>query len=128
MAVPNVDQSRLLASQEHDTDEELAALANTDFEPLMSQGRVFAIEAAYEKTWGVKRRLVLSVLARSRAQLLQGFARPDDDANDLLELIDHIDEYRVHLKAALELAESANARILCVFGAAIGVGKVGHAS
>ncbi len=88
--------------------EEPSALA---FEPAFTEKQVCDVEASYDTNWGERRRLTMIALARSKLQLTEGF-RPNPDS--LFDMIDEITSYRDHLVDALELTNSAIARLLIV--------------
>lgn len=99
---------------------EMLALAELDFQPLMTESQVFESEAEYNETWGVKRRIMLMMLTRCRADMLDAYAKAGGGGADLyLEMIDHVREYRDHLRAGIELAETSMARLA---GIAMAVG------
>ena len=82
------------------------------FQPVFTEDQVRQMEANYNESWGVRRRLVMITLARSAAQLAEGFANIDGEAYS--ELLGHFDDFKNHCKAGIELAESASARMLAV--------------
>ncbi len=82
------------------------------FKPVFTKDQVFHMEADYNESWGVKRRLVMITLTRTPAQLAEGFATIEGEA--FSELLGHFDDFRNHCKAGMELAEVARARILLV--------------
>lgn len=87
------------------------ATQSHDFEPVFTNEQVYQNEHAYNKTWGMKRRLTMVILARSKASLVDGF-RPDPET--LLAAIEQIAAYRDHLQAGAKMAASAMARLLIV--------------
>lgn len=101
------------------SEQDITELAAINFEPLLTESQVFESEAKYNETWGVKRRITMMSLARSRDQLLSGCEGNEEGAEVLLDMIEHIRDYRTHLEAAVELAEAAMARLLCVASKAI---------
>ncbi|TXI75608.1 MAG: hypothetical protein E6Q43_03255 [Dokdonella sp.] len=82
------------------------------FKPVFTEDQVFQMEDGYNKSWGVNRWLVMISLARTAAQLGEGFKHIDGDA--FTELLGHFDDFKHHCKAGMELAESATARMLAV--------------
>lgn len=94
------------------TDEELQSMAQHDFEAELTQDQINKIESDYNETWGVKRRITLLALSRSKAELVLNFGQLEDGADVIMEMIDHVHEFREHLRNGIELAESASARLL----------------
>lgn len=82
---------------------------NVDFEAVFTDSQLTINEAEYNETWGVKRRLMGIVMARSRSELMENAT-----AETCLDLYDQISSYCDHLKAGLEIAEAACARLLVV--------------
>lgn len=82
------------------------------FQPVFTEDQVRQMEADYNESWGVRRRLVMIALARTAAQLAEGFAHIDGDAYSAL--LDQFDDFKNHCKAGIELAEGASARMLAV--------------
>lgn len=93
--------------------DQLQRLAEFDFDAMLTDEQMMEIEAQQELTWGMKRRMTLAVLSRSKAQLLEGFGGVDD-AEILLEMIDHAADYRDYLKACVEDANAAFLRLVSV--------------
>lgn len=93
-------------------DEDLCSMAQHDFEAALTQDQINAIEADYNETWGVNRRITLLALSRSKADLVLNFGKQEDGPDVVMEMIDHIYEFRDHLRACLEMTESASARLL----------------
>lgn len=83
-----------------------------DFDPVFTQEQVFQLEDEYNTTWGEKRRLVMIALARTPAQLAEGFANIEPEAFSYL--LDCFDDFKNHCKAGMELADCATARLLAV--------------
>lgn len=82
------------------------------FQPVFTEDQVRQMEADYNESWGVRRRLVMITLARTAAQLAEGLRDIDGEAYS--ELLGHFDDFKAHCKAGMELAESASARMLAV--------------
>lgn len=82
------------------------------FQPVFTEDQVRQIEADYNEEWGVRRRLVMITLARTAAQLAEGFR--DIEGEAFSELLGHFNDFKAHCKAGMELAESAEARMLAV--------------
>jgi hypothetical protein len=82
------------------------------FSPVFTEEQVFQIEANYNESWAVKRRLMMIALARTPAQLVEEFARIDGES--FSELLGHFEDFKNHCKTAIELAEIASARMLDV--------------
>jgi len=90
--------------------------ATVDFAPAMTREQVFESEAKHTNdAWRVSRRVAMLTLTRSRDELLDGYAKMGDDV--LIEMIECVDEYYLHMKAGAELAQAALARLLCVASA-----------
>lgn len=85
-----------------------------DFDPIFTDEQVCEFEKKYNGTWGAKRRLTMITLARSTASLAEGFGNATDNGDAMVSLIDHITDYRDHLKSSVELAECAIARLRIV--------------
>lgn len=86
--------------------------AELDFQPAMTPAEVFSAEAEYNETWGVKRRIAMVTLTKSRAELTACFLSVDKGVDAMFSMIEEITELRDHLKAGASLAESAIARLL----------------
>lgn len=114
------------SAQSMDAAAKLAEMAALDFEPLMTRDQLRESEAEYNETWGVKRRITMLALTLSRSEFLENHRASGNEPEVLLDMIDHVDEYRTHLKAGLELAEAARARLLIVSAAAATDGEVAH--
>lgn len=82
------------------------------FKPVFTEDQVRQMEADYNESWGVRRRLVMITLARTAAQLAEGFR--DIEGEAFSELLGHFNDFKAHCKAGMELAESAEARMLAV--------------
>lgn len=82
------------------------------FKPVFTEAEVFQMEADYNAHWGVKRRLVMITHARTAAQLAEGFRDIEGEAFD--ELIGHLEDFKAHCAAGVDLAESAMAKMLAV--------------
>jgi len=80
-----------------------------DFEPVFTQEQVEKIEADYNQKWGVSRRLMMIVLARSGASLVERWTRGKGEA--FVAMFEAIANYRTHLSAGVDLADSALARL-----------------
>ena len=68
---------------------------------------------------GVQRRLTLATLTRSGPELLAGFSGDDETGETLIAAVEQIGEHRDYLKACVELADAAYARLLIVADAII---------
>lgn len=82
------------------------------FKPALTQEQVRQIEANYNETWGVRRRLVLFTLTRTPTQLAEGFR--DADSETFMELVKGLDAFKEHCKDGAKLADSAHARMLAI--------------
>ena len=84
-----------------------------EFQPIFTDEQVEKFEADYNTTWGVKRRLMMIVLARSSFGLISdGWTRGNGDA--FVAVFEAIADYRNHLRNGIKLAHSALARLQCV--------------
>jgi hypothetical protein len=68
-----------------------------------------------ESIWAQKRRGALASLTRNKQQLVQGFIA-GDGIETLLELVQHTQEWRDHLKVQLDMADLAAQRLLVAAG------------
>lgn len=93
-------------------DADLHRMAQHDFEAELTQDQVNKIEAEYNHTWGYKRRITLLALSRSKADLVLNFGKDENGPDVLMEMVEHIYEFREHLRNGIELADSASARLL----------------
>lgn len=98
-------------------DQILDELATVQFDAIFSEDDVRAQEAEYNETWGARRRMMLITLARSRTELLNGFGATEDGADTALDLAETLQDYKKHLEAGVELAETARTRLLCIAAA-----------
>lgn len=94
------------------SNEELHRLAQHDFEAALTQDELNESEAQYNETWGVKRRITLLALSRSKADLVLNFGKQENGPDVLMEMIEHIYEFRDHLRNTIELTDTASARLL----------------
>lgn len=102
---------------------DLAQLARLNFEPLLTREEVDDYEKTQNATWGVKRRIALAALTRSRDQLRDGFCM--GDSPELLpQAIVEISEWETHCKHNAELASTAVARLIAAYTAFAEVGKI----
>ena len=101
---------------EHD---DLDDLATIDFEAEMTQEQVKEYETGQNEVWGMKRRITLISLTRTKAELVAGFSDTENGVEMLMEMIDHVHEWRDHLKASLGLAEAASSRLIVTCAAAM---------
>lgn len=90
---------------------------NINFHPVFTKEQVFKAEEEYNSTWGVKSRIMMMVLSQSGQNLvdnLTSMLADDDAAEEYFEMIRYIEDYEQHLKAGIELTQSAIARLLMV--------------
>lgn len=99
-------------------DDDLAQIAITDFDPALTPKQVEDYEADQSHVWGIKRRIALACLTKSKAELVSNVTQLDNGTDVLFELIDHAKAWMDHLQAMAELAGMAHAR-LCVTCATI---------
>jgi N-acetyl-beta-hexosaminidase len=93
--------------------EELAQLAQQDFDAALTDEQVNEYERTQNQTWGYVRRIALVSLARSKAQLLKGFDSTDS-TDALMEAMENIQQWREHLLNQAEMANAAFARLACI--------------
>ena len=84
--------------------------ASADFDALLSGDDVKKIEAIAQN-WGIARRIGISLLSRSKAQLVDGIDS-EEKANVMLEMSNDIHAYTDHLKSQIEMMEAASIRIM----------------
>lgn len=89
-----------------------ANIANIEFEPALTFADLECIEASYDKTWGVARRVMCAVFTRTREELVSGFTGDDENQETMFAIIDHITAYEEHMKAGAAMAQTAIARLL----------------
>lgn len=100
------------------TDLEIERLGQVDFDAELTNQQISESEAKYEQQWGVQRRIALCMLARSKQELMAGFAK-DGDTDLIFQAVDGLSAWRDHLKACIEISEKATARLLGVASAVI---------
>jgi len=71
---------------------------------------------AQDKNMGITRRIALTVLSRSKTQLVDGFGKDDESRELLSTTIERVEGYIEHLKGVVETMETAQARLFCVAG------------
>lgn len=103
-------------------DTSLTKLAKATFDPVLTQQQVFETEAAQEKRWGVVRRTALMFLTLSKDEAVKRFSEDPADADILMDGIKGVANYLVHLRALVDLMNSAQARMMSV-GAVIQRGE-----
>jgi hypothetical protein len=99
-------------------------VAQRDFTALVTEAQIEESEREYNSIWGMRRRVMLISLARSRDQLLEGFGS-GDGPDTLLNMVEEINLYKDHLREGAEIADTAVSRLLCVVHAIIEMGH-GH--
>ena len=93
------------------------ATQNPVFAPIFTKEKVGFLEEQYETTWGRNRRVMMEILSLSSDQLLDVLAKAKEsegDAEVTLAMTKAIINFRTHLYAGIELADSALARITTV--------------
>jgi hypothetical protein len=93
-------------------------LGQIDFDAVLTNEEFQEYEATQNETWGVNRRIAMITLARSKAQLVGGFGKAGN-TDALLEMIERVQDWSDHLKASIEMAEMASARLMAVASAII---------
>lgn len=88
----------------------LAEMAEFDFEPATTLDEMGEIEAAAQ-AFATNRRVVLAILDRSKAQLVNGYKANPDALPTTMEMVD---EFLKHAKDLVEMAETAQARLMVV--------------
>jgi len=101
------------------SDEDLASMAGHDFAAQITMREVQEAEAAYEERWGVKRRIALISLTRTKVELVAGFTKGDNGPELLMEMIEHVQDWAAHLRDGLDVAEAATARLTVACAAAM---------
>lgn len=87
------------------------------FEPAFTEEQVYKAEDEYNTTWGIKRRIMMLVLSKSgksMADMLESMLSEDETAEAYFSMIEQLNDYEKHLKAGIELAQAATARLLMV--------------
>lgn len=83
-----------------------------DFDALLTKEQMALLEAR-GRGFGVNRRIVLAVLTRSRAQLIEGDGdTPESVAEVLMKMADTVQDFQDHLKDLEEMAATAWARLI----------------
>lgn len=90
-------------------------LATKDFAALLSDDKVQELEGV-AKCFGINRRMIYAVLARSKAQLLERVDNIEESVGAYFEMIKATKNYRQHLSHLVEQADAAEVRVLCVLG------------
>lgn len=85
--------------------------SDLNFEPALTMEQVQKHES--NNDINVRRRMVMLCLTKSGQELYDGLIK-DEDGELLVELMEQTSEYISYLKAALELAESVEARLYIV--------------
>lgn len=93
--------------------------AQIDFDSLLTGEQMTRLEDIAQE-YGAQRRLAIATLARSKSQLLPGFASDPDVLKDTIEAVA---DFQKHARHLVEIADIALAR-LTVIGATISRG--GH--
>ena len=91
--------------------------ANNQFEAMFTQEQVYKIEAKYNETHGVSKRLMMMTLTKSHDELFKmvtDMLEDDSKSDAYFDLIAQIDEYKKHLEAGVEIAQAALARLMLV--------------
>lgn len=95
----------------------MADSVNINFDPVFTKEQVLKAGEEYNATWGVKSRIMMAVLSKSGQNLvdtLTSMLAEDETGEEYFEMIRCIEDYEEHLKAGIELAQSAIARLLTV--------------
>ena len=98
-------------------------VAQRDFPAVATKADIDESERYYDEMWGIRRRVMLISLSRSRAELLEGFTANDDGPDVLLSMVEEINIYIGHLDDMRKVADTAVARLLCVGHAIIEQGE-----
>ena len=83
------------------------------FNPIFTNEQNSNFEQEYDKTWGTKRRLLMITLSRSSEELITAFDG-DEGTEVMTSLMEQLIDYEDHLKAGIELVESATCRLFAV--------------
>ena len=111
MATRKISKARQIKAEMEET-------ASHDFEAMISSARMKKIEEACAgNSWGIKRRIMLASLSRSKEQLVTAI-RAEGGPEVTEQAIELINDYRKHLQTGIELADSATARLIVAVAAA----------
>lgn len=83
---------------------------HTPFDAAFTHAQTTNFEADYNRTWGVKRRILMALLCSSSVELLSRISCADD-AEVLITMAEAITDYHNHLNTGLELTTAALARL-----------------
>jgi hypothetical protein len=109
-----MDESTTLdCNAEPCANQEVPDFDQVNFEAVLTAEQVREIEAMEKNVWGSRRRLAMTSLSSSKAQLLEVYGK-GEDPNVLMDLIEHIDEWAKHLRNQAEIVELASARLIAV--------------
>ena len=93
-----------------------SALKKPRFKPVFTKEQVYEIEAAYNESWGARRRVTMIVMTITVNQLIEGVEDliKENNGDAFMDWVDDIKAYQAHLKAGIELTEASIARLLWV--------------
>lgn len=92
---------------------ELLALAQEQFDALITQAQIADYEASMAPQWAQTRRAMLNVLAQDKAALLAQFGH-SDNTRTLAALTEDIQQLALHLQDQQHMAHSAAQRLTIV--------------
>jgi hypothetical protein len=90
------------------------SIPRPSFDATFTTEEVERIEAEYNTTWGVNRRVLLLAMTLSSEQMLEKLSKPGDNTESLLAIADAVIDYKEHLEGALTTVDSCLARIATV--------------
>ena len=88
-------------------------MAAQDFEALLSDADLLELEEC-AKSFYPNHRVCLTVMNRSKRQLLELAKEPKEASESYLHMLEAVQDYQEHLKGQMEQAENAKVRILCM--------------
>lgn len=82
----------------------------TRFDAVFTHAQAEELEANYNGTWGVKRRILMALLCCSSEELLSRITS-NKEAEVILTMAEAIADFHVHLTSGIELTTAALARL-----------------
>lgn len=86
-----------------------------DFEPIFLEEQMYKIEAEYNTTWGVNRRIMMAMLSKSSKEIIgmvESMLKNDEKIETYFFMVEQLNEYEQHLKAGIGLVQAATSRLL----------------
>lgn len=109
--------TRARTSKTKQVPEDLDELGKVTFGRVLTEEQVDQADAAHV-SWEEKRRVALFTLARTKEQLVNGFDS-GDGPDLLLEMLEHLSEYKKYCEALAEMAAAAAFRLAVVAASTI---------